>query len=271
MSRGNPLARTKSRTKNLNRSPKNEICSFWPFDLSPLDHTLSYREELYIPGKMSSRPFQRCLNLSSPRYLDGVTTVCTLVYCARYTCTVQCTLYSVGRTRKRVHGQSAHPKKTRIRVHGMERVKLLPAIKLRVSNASTQYYCHRHLFLTCSDQDSRNWRLWEPKCAVSVPRLDNTTSQGVGNRRNDCCLDAAVPGSVRNCYILQQIEAHACNRTRESICPRPHAHTYVHTHTHAHTCTHMHIHVHTHTHAHSHSTVLSLLQAQSLVETPSLL
>ena len=138
MSRGNPLARTKSRTKNLHRSPKNEICSFWPFKyyLSPLGHTLSYREELYIPGKMSSRPFQRCHNLSSPRYLDGVTTVCTLVYCARYTCTVQCTLYSVGRTRKRVHGQSAHPKKTRIRVHGMERVKIARCSARRIGATS---------------------------------------------------------------------------------------------------------------------------------------
>ena len=128
MSRGNPLARTKSRTKNLNRLPKIEICAFWPFNLSPLGHTLSYREELYIPGKLSSRPFQRCLNLSSPRYFDGVTTVCTLVYSARYTCTVQCTLYSPCRTRKRVHGQSAHTKKTRIRVHGMERVKIRQAV-----------------------------------------------------------------------------------------------------------------------------------------------
>ena len=53
------------------------------FILSQLSESLSYREELYISGKLSSIPFQRCIVCGDRIPFHRVTELCTLVYSPR--------------------------------------------------------------------------------------------------------------------------------------------------------------------------------------------
>ena len=54
------------------------------FILSPLSDSSSCRDELYIPGKMSARPFQLCIDCRDAFVFHGVTIVCTRVCALRY-------------------------------------------------------------------------------------------------------------------------------------------------------------------------------------------
>ena len=102
MPKGNPLART----KKLRSHEQKHSCSLRPvilvFILSPLSDSLSHRDERYIHGKMSSRPFQRCIDCRDAFMFHRVTIVCTLVYALQ--CNVRTTTST--RTRYLVLGQS---------------------------------------------------------------------------------------------------------------------------------------------------------------------
>ena len=63
------------------RSPRAVISVFI---LSPLSDSLSYRGEICIFGKMTSRPLLQCIDCRDVFMYHGFTIVCTLVYALRY-------------------------------------------------------------------------------------------------------------------------------------------------------------------------------------------
>ena len=80
----NPLARSSTKRSHEQKQSRSLWAVISVFILSPLNEFLSYRNELYIPGKMRSRPFQRCIDCRDAFMFDKVTKVCTLVYALRY-------------------------------------------------------------------------------------------------------------------------------------------------------------------------------------------
>ena len=78
--KANPLARSKN-CEVINK----KMGSLWAvvsvFILSLLGEYFSYREELYMPGKMRSRPLQRCIYCHCALMFDGVTIVQLSMHC----------------------------------------------------------------------------------------------------------------------------------------------------------------------------------------------